>query len=47
MTETIKEETNHLYEFEMKEETLFKEEDILSSSTVENTDTVHVQGEEI
>ncbi len=46
MTETIKEETN-LEEFEMKLETLFKEEDILPSSTAENTDTVHVQGEEI
>ena len=46
MTETIKEEIN-LEELEMKEETLFKEEDILPSSTVENTCTVHVQGEEI
>ena len=46
MAETIEEEIN-LEEFEMKEETVFKEEEILLSSTVENICTVYVQGEGI
>ena len=46
MAEAIKEEIN-LEEFEMKEETVFKEEESPPSSTVENTCTVYVQGEGI
>ncbi|XP_023344017.1 uncharacterized protein LOC111713403 [Eurytemora carolleeae] len=45
MAEAIKEEIN-LEEFEMKEETVFKEEKSPPSSTVENTCTIYVQGEE-
>ena len=45
MVETIKEDIN-LEEFEMKEETVFREE-ILLSSTVENTCSVYIQGEGI
>ena len=46
MAETIKEEIN-LVEFEMKEETVFMEEELLSSSTVMEPCTVYIQGEEI
>jgi len=46
MAEAIKEEIN-LEEFEMKEETVFKEEKSPPSSTVENTCTIYVQGEGI
>ena len=46
MAETIEEEIN-LEEFEMKEETVFKEEEIRPSSTVENICTVYVQGEKV
>ena len=45
MAKTIKEDIK-LEEFEMKEETVFKEE-LLPSSTVENTCTVYIHGEEI
>ena len=44
MAETIEEDIN-LEEFEMKEETVFKEEEILLSSTVENMCSVYIQGE--
>ena len=44
MAETIEEDIN-LEEFEMKEETVFKEEEILLSSTVENMFSVYIQGE--
>ena len=44
MAETIEEDIN-LEEFEMKEETVFKEEEILLSSTVENMYSVYIQGE--
>ena len=46
MAETLKEEIN-LEEFEMKEKTVFKEEDLILSSTVENTCSVYIQREEI
>ena len=46
MTETIKEEIN-LGEFEMKEEKVFKEEELLSSSTVRNTCSVYIHGEDV
>ena len=46
MAETIEEYIN-LEEVEMKDETVFKEEEILPSSTVENICTVYVQGEGI
>ncbi len=46
MAETIEEEIN-LEEFEMKEETVFKEEEILLSSSVENMCSVYIQGEGI
>ena len=46
MAETIKEEI-YLEEFEMKEETVFQVEEILPSSTVENTCSVYIQGEKI
>ena len=45
MAKTIKEDIK-LEEFEMKEETVFKEE-LLPSSTVENTCSVYIHGEEI
>ena len=45
MAKTIKEDIK-LEEFEMKEETVFKEE-LLPSSTVENTCSVYIQREEI
>ena len=46
MAERTKEEIN-LEEFEMKEETVFKEEDILPSCTVRNTCSVYKQREGI
>ena len=46
MAETIKEEIS-LEEFEMKEETVFKEEELLPSSTEEDTCSVYTQGDEI
>ena len=45
MAETIKEE-NNVKEFEINEETVFKEE-LLPSSTVENTCSVYIHGEGI
>ena len=45
MVETIQEEIN-LEEFEMKEETVFRDE-LLLSYTVENTCSVYIQGEGI
>ena len=46
MAETIEEDIN-LEEFEMKEETVFKEEEILLSSSVENMCSVYIQGEKV
>ena len=46
MAETIQKEIN-LVKFEMKEETVFKEEELLPSSTVEDPYTVYIHGGEI
>ena len=45
MAETIKEEI--VEGLEINEETVFKEEELLPSSTVENTCSVYIQGEGI
>ena len=43
--ETVTEEFN-LEEFELKEETVIREKYLFSSSTVENTCSVYIHGEE-